>query len=54
MFNEYTQFKNLKYHIISKTGHFNWRNHGGVALLMHESVPHKVITINTAIQAVAI
>ena len=30
-------FRIPRYYAISKTGHFNWRSHGGTMLLIHES-----------------
>ena len=49
----YNNFSIPHFNIIRKDGHFNHTPHGGVALLIHESIPHESITLNTPIQAVA-
>ena len=36
MLNDKSQVGIPNYNIISKEGHFNWRSHGGAALLIHE------------------
>ena len=41
------------YNVISKDGHYNRGNHGGVALYIHSDVPYNEIPLNTSIQAVA-
>ena len=41
------------YNIISKDGHYNQGQHGGVALYIHSDVPFQEIKLNTPIQAVA-
>jgi ribonuclease HI len=46
-------FKVPNYTILRKDGHFNVTPHGGVALLIHETIPFNQIELNTAYQAVA-
>ena len=41
------------YTVIGKDGTYNRRNHGGVALYIHQDVPHSPIPLTTSIQAVA-
>ena len=41
------------YNIISKDGHYNRGQHGGVALYIHSDVPYQPIQLTTPIQAVA-
>lgn len=47
-------FKIPNYTIHRKDGHFNVSPHGGVAILIHESVPFNNIPLNTEHQAIAI
>ena len=53
MFNEEGNFRILRYNAITKTGHFNWRSHGGTMLLIHESIPMTEIQLQTEAQAAA-
>ena len=53
MLKEEIDFRIPRYSAISKTGHFNWRSHGGTMLLIHESVPMKEIKLHAEVQAVA-
>ena len=41
------------YNVISKNGHYNHGQHGGVALYIHSGVPYQEIELITPIQAVA-
>ena len=45
--------KNPNYNLISKDGHFNHGQHGGVSLYIHSDVPYREIPLSTPIQAVA-
>ena len=53
MLNDEEYFRIPRYNAITKTGHFNWRSHGGTMLLIHESVPMTEIQLQTEAQAVA-
>ena len=46
-------YKIPKFNSIAKIGTVNRRNHGGVALYIHESIPYSEVTISTQLQAVA-
>ena len=41
------------YNLLSKEGHYNHGQHGGVALYSHSDVPYNEIELNTPSQAVA-
>ena len=45
--------KLAEYSSISKTGHFNQRYHGGVALYIHNTLPYERLEINSSLQVVA-
>ena len=53
MMSGYNKFSIPNYHIFNKTGHFNWRSHGGVSILIHDSVPYRELKIISEVQAVA-
>ena len=42
------------YSVIGKDGTHNRRNHGGVALYIHQDIPFSPVPLNTSIQAVAV
>lgn len=37
-----------------KEGHYNRQSHGGVAIYIHETIPHRQVELTTTIQAVAV
>ena len=41
------------FNILSKDGHFNRTQHGGVSLYIHSDVPYQEIIINSPLQVVA-
>jgi exonuclease III len=47
-------FRIPNYNSIGKIGHINRTPHGGVMIMVHDSIPYQEITLNTAIQAIAI
>ena len=49
-----SNFKIPNYNIFKKDGHFNVTPHGGVALLIHETIPLNEISLNTNHQAIAL
>jgi len=49
-----TNFCISNYNFIRSEGHFNYTPHGGVAILVHESVPYSEVELNTTLQAVAV
>ena len=48
------KFSIPNYVIYRKDGHLNNTPHGGVAVLVHQSVPANLLTLNTDHQAVAV
>jgi len=46
-------YKIPKYTLIAKEGILNHRNHGGVAMYIHEDIPQTVVHLNTELQAIA-
>lgn len=54
MTGDYQKMALPNYNCERKSGHFNRRNHGGVALFVHETIPYRAIHLNTELQAVAI
>lgn len=48
------QFKVPGYVGYRREGHFNRTPHGGVALYVHQDIPHSTISLNTNIQAIAL
>ena len=53
MLSAHKQFRISNYHDFNKTGHFNWRSHGGVLLFIHKSVPHAEVPVRSDMQVVA-
>ena len=42
MMSGYNKFRIPNYRIFNKTRHFNWRSHGGVSILIRDSVPYSL------------
>ena len=53
MLSKNTQFGIKNYTMIHKEGHLSHNWHGGAAIFIHETVPTKVIQLNTSLQATA-
>ena len=52
-----TEEYNIKipnYNVISKSGHYNRGQHGGVALYIHSDIPYNEIPLSTTLQAIAV
>ena len=47
------EFRIPNYTILRREGHYSRRWHGGVALLIHDTIPMQEVELNTNIQAVA-
>ena len=52
MMQETKEMRIPHYNIIKRAAHFNWRSHGGVMLIIHESVPMTEINVQTEAQVV--
>ena len=50
----HTKFSIPNYTLYRKDGHFDHAPHGGVAILVHQSVPANLLTLNTEHQAIAV
>ena len=48
-----TNSKLMNYTGLFKEGHTNIRAHGGVAILIHETIPHQKVTLNSQLHAIA-
>lgn len=48
------EFKLPNYNCTKKSGHFNRRHHGGVAIYSHDTLPFQEVELNTPLQATAI